>query len=67
VVSAPVVHIGPHSAEQVAYDVVWEARLGRADDWRREEALTPRLAEALAAERRHTGRWVGDDEEVAFQ
>jgi hypothetical protein len=48
----PVVHIGPRPAEQVGYDLAWEARLGRADDWRREACVTPRLARALAAEQR---------------
>ena len=62
--NAPVVHIGPQTPEQVGYDLAWQARLGRADDWRRTAGLTPRLAEALAAEERHTGRWVGYDEEV---
>jgi len=51
-VSGVVVHIGPRSAAQVGYELAWETRLGRADDWRRQAGVTPRLAEALAAERR---------------
>jgi len=62
VVSAPVVHIGPQSAEQVGYDLVWEARLGRADDWRRDAVRTAYLVEALAAEA-VAGGWVGQDGE----
>ena len=57
-----VVHFGHRSAEQVGYDLAWQARAARADDWRPDEAvLPPGLADALAAEHRRAG-WAGYDE-----
>jgi len=53
-VAGAVVHIGPQSPEQVSYDLAWEDRAGRCDDWRHDAAMTPHLAEALAAETRTT-------------
>ena len=60
-----VVQVGPRSAEQVGYDLVWQAGQGRAEDWQPRPGLAPGVALALAAEQPGTGRWVGYDEEEA--
>lgn len=52
--TAPVVHVGPQSAEQVGYDLRWEFDLGRVDDWRLNGRVVLR-PEALAAEERPRG------------
>jgi len=46
-----VIHIGPQSPEQVGYDLAWEDRAGRCDDWRHDAGVQVR-PEALAAEDR---------------
>ena len=61
-----VVQVGPRSAEQVGYDLVWQVGQGRAEDWQPQPGLAPGVALALAAEQRAAaGRWVGYDEEEA--
>ncbi len=45
--AAPVLSIGLRSAEQVGYDLAWEARQGRAEDWRRDSSLPSRVVSML--------------------
>lgn len=37
--TAPVLYTGPRSAEDTAYDLCWEDRQHRAEDWRRNSSV----------------------------
>jgi len=50
VTASSVLHNGPRSSDEVAYDLALEQRTGRWDDWRRSAAVQAG-DEATAAER----------------
>lgn len=49
--AAAILHIGPQSPEQVGYDLAWEDRAGRCDEWLHDVGVVVDR-DALAAETR---------------